>query len=93
MLKEEAEAIKERFQDYSLDNFSASDGWLDGWKTAYAIKERRIVGEAGNVAEETITSKIGRLKELIAGYSSENIWNIDESFCFFKALPDEGLVR
>ena len=30
MLKEEAEAIKERFQDYSLDSFSASDVWLDG---------------------------------------------------------------
>ena len=35
---------------------------------------------------------MGRLQELIVGYSSENIWNIYESSCFFKALPDEGLV-
>ena len=33
-----------------------------------------------------------RLQKLTAGYSSENIWNMDESGCFFKALPDKGLL-
>ena len=56
MLKEEAKAIKARLQYCSLDCFSASDGWLDGLKTAYAIKEHRIVGEDGDVSEEGITS-------------------------------------
>ena len=56
MLKEEAKAIKKKLQDCRLDGFSASDGWLDGWKTAYVVKKLRIVGEAGNVSEETITS-------------------------------------
>ena len=50
MLKEEAKAIKERLQDCSL-GFSASYGLLDGCKTAYTIKERRIVGEAVDVLE------------------------------------------
>ena len=40
MLKEEAMAIKESLQDSSLDQFRASDGWLDTWKSAYTIKER-----------------------------------------------------
>ena len=56
MLKKEPKAKKERLQDCSLGGFNASDGWLDGWKTAYAIKERRIVDEAGDVSEETIIS-------------------------------------
>ena len=34
-----------------------------------------------------------RINELIEGYSLENIWNMDESGCFFKALPDKGLVE
>ena len=34
-----------------------------------------------------------RLQELTAGYSSENIWNMDESVCFFKALLDKGLLE
>ena len=33
-----------------------------------------------------------RLQKLTAGYSLENIWNMDESGCFFKALPDKGLL-
>ena len=93
MLKEEAMAIKESLQDSSIDQFRASDGWLDTWKSAYAIKERRIVGEAGDVAEETITSWMEIIQELTEGYSSENIWNMDESGCFFKALPDKGLIE
>ena len=34
-----------------------------------------------------------RLYEWTAMYSSENIWNMDESGCFFKALPDNRLVK
>ena len=44
MLKAEALAIKEKLQNSYLDNFSASDGWLDYWKTTYSVKERCIVG-------------------------------------------------
>ena len=80
--------IKERLQDSSLDSFSASDEWLDGWKSAYTI-----VDEAGVVSEETITSWMERRQELTARYSSENIWNMDESGCFLKTLPDKGLVE
>ena len=34
-----------------------------------------------------------RINELIEGYSLENIWNMVESGCFFKALLDKGLVE
>ena len=93
MLKEKAKTIKERLQDSSLDGFSALDGWLDGWKTAYAIKERRIVGEADDSLKETITSLMKRLQELTAGYTPENNWNLGKSVCFFKTLPEKGLVE
>ena len=83
ILKEEAMAMKESLQDSSLDQLRALDGWLDTWKSAYAIKERRIVGEAGDVAEETVASWMERIQELTEGYSSENIWNMGESGCFF----------
>ena len=85
-------AIKESLQDSSLDHFRALDEWLDTWKSAYAIKERRIVDETGDVAEETITSWMEKNQEFTKGFSSENIWNMDECGCFFKTLPDEGLV-
>ena len=28
---------------------------------------------------------------IVEGYNTEDIWNIDETGCFWKALPDKGL--
>ena len=93
VLKEEAMTIKEQLQNSDFDNFITWDIWLDCWKTTYSVKERRIVGEAGDVSTKTVTSWMERINELIEGYPLENIWNMDESGCFFKALPDKGLVE
>ena len=68
-LKEQAMVIKESFQDSSLHQFCASDWWLNTWKSAYAIKESRIPGKVGDLAEETITSWLERIQELTKGYS------------------------
>ena len=61
MLKEDAMAIKEQLQNSDFDDFSAPDGWLDCWKTTDSVKERRIVGEAGDVSTETFTSWMERI--------------------------------
>ena len=90
MLKEEVMAIKGSFQDSSLDQFLALDGWLDTWKKAYALKEHRIVGEAEDVAEGTITFWMKRIQESSEGYLSENIWNMDESGCFLRLCLTKG---
>ena len=34
-----------------------------------------------------------RIQELTKGQSLENIGDMDKSGCFFKALPDKGLVE
>ena len=51
------------------------------------------MGERGDVPGESVSSWIERLQQVTEGYSLENIWNIDELGCFFKALPDAGLVQ
>ena len=45
------------------------------------------------MSTEMVTSWMERINELIERYSLENIWSVDESGCFFKALPDKGLVE
>ena len=52
MLKEEAMAIKEQLQNSGFDDFSASDGWLDCWKTfrkrtLYCWRDQRRVYRKG----------------------------------------------
>lgn len=33
------------------------------------------------------------MSELVEGYAAEDIWNLDETGCFFKALPDRGFAQ
>ena len=80
LLKEEAMEIKINSKIVTLTGFLLQ---MDGLKSGM----QRIVGEGGDVPEETVSSCTERL------YSLENIWNMDESGSFFKALPDAGLVQ
>lgn len=56
-------------------------------------KKNEINGESGDVRGETVDSRKERIPELLQGYSSENIWNLDETACFWKTLPDHGFAR
>ncbi len=39
---------------------------------------------------ETVQSWKERLPEILRGYSKEDIWNIDETGVFWRALPETG---
>ena len=54
------------------------------------MKKMKINGEAGDVRGETVDSWKEMLPELLQGYLSCDIWNLDEMACFWKALPDHG---
>ena len=40
---------------------------------------------------QTIEAWMERLPEICKGYKLEDIWNMDESGCFFRALPNKCL--
>ena len=63
MIKEEAMIIKEQLHNSEFDDFSASDGWLDCWKT-YSVKERCIVGETRDVSTERVFSLDAEEKQI-----------------------------
>ena len=88
--KEEAVASKEKLRDSILYGFNVSDGRLDWRKSVYSINEHRVVGEAEDILEETIISWMKWFQELTTMYSSANVWNMDESDCFFNLLPNKG---
>ena len=53
----------------------------------------KICGQSGDVKGETIDSWKERIPELLQGYSRENIWNLDETACFWRALPEHGFGK
>ena len=42
-----------------------------------------ISGESGDVSGVTVASWKERLPDIVAGYGSEDIWNLDESGVFW----------
>ena len=84
------EKAKEIAKHLGVPNFKASNGWLYRWKKRYNVKRMKISGESGDVRGETVESWKERIPELLQGYPSENIWNLNETACFWKALPDHG---
>lgn len=83
---------KDIAEHLGFPNFKASNGWLDQWKK-YIMSKMKMNGEAGEVSGETIDSWKERLPELLQGYSRRDIWNLDETACFWKALPDHGFGK
>ena len=71
-------------------DFEGSSGWLSKWKKRCNIRRLTVCGESGDVSGATITSWKERLPEILRGYDEENIFNLDETGCFWRALPSHG---
>jgi len=57
------------------------------------LKQFTVSREAASVSDVTVASCHEHMKELTRGYKREDIWNVDESDCFFRALPDKTLAE
>ena len=94
MIREEDTEIATKLnKPAEYDGFKASCGWLECWKSRYGITQRAIEGESAQVKNETVESCMERLRELCKGYKPEDIWNEDETGCFFRTLPDKSLAE
>ena len=62
-------------------------------KKRFGLRQTRIVGKARDVPITTIKVWMERLPEIIQGYSADDIWNMDKSGLFLKALPDTALAK
>ena len=84
------EKAKEIADKLGKPNFKGSRGWLDKWKKRFNIKHLKISGESGDVEGVTVDSWKERLPEIVQGYEKDNIWNMDDTGSFWRALPDKG---
>ncbi|XP_050293635.1 tigger transposable element-derived protein 6-like [Anthonomus grandis grandis] len=88
--------IKTKAKEVAIElghrNFSASDGWLNKWRRRHYISFKSISGESADVNQEDVNQFLERLPGMLQGYRPKDIYNVDESGLFFRALPDKTLM-
>ena len=69
-----------------LEDFKASDGWLDKWKLTQCIRENQISGESMDVCETTVESG-GKVQKPIVIRKSKN------PRCFLRANVTKKILQ
>lgn len=88
ILKEKALQVSNEFE---CENFKASNGWLDKFKSRYNISFKVVYGESKSVDTETVDEWRIKVKQLISSYEPRNIYNAYETGLFYKILPSKTL--
>ncbi|CAH2217988.1 jg15871 [Pararge aegeria aegeria] len=85
--------IKEKAQEFAsklhIDNFSGSNGWLEGVKKRNDIAFKNVCGESNSVDNNECNEWIKNLPALLHDYSPDDVFNADEACVFYKCLPDK----
>ena len=87
--------IQERARTYSRSlnlEFKGSNGWLQRFQDRHNIHICVISGVAGAVDKNTVDEWEQRLHDLLSGYNERDIYNMDETGSFLRALPDKTLA-
>ena len=58
------------------------NGWLDGWKTSYVVKERKTYGEADSAPISETEEEMQQIRDDIA-----DSWNADETAYYWRMQP------
>ena len=90
VLQEYARNVVAELGDTS--GFTASNGWLDRFRTRYNIRFLVISGEAEAVDDNTIEDEKSRLPVILEHYNPVDVYDCDETSLFFKMLPNRSLV-
>ena len=89
LLKAEALAIA---KELKLNDFTASNGWLDSSSTRHQLRFSTLHGESADV-ENVCNQWRDQLPRLCAGYALEDIWNVDEIGIFFRSVPNKSFIH
>lgn len=82
---------KEIAAEIGAPNFSASSGWLEKFRKRHCISFKSISGEAASVNMADVSTFLDKVSSIVAKYSPKDIYNIDETGLFFRALPSKTM--
>jgi hypothetical protein len=75
-----------------IEDFKASNGWINGFKQRHGVVYKTVSGECKNVDSSTVEEwRKEQLFKIFEGYKPTNIYNADETGLFFRLLPRKTL--
>jgi predicted DNA-binding protein YlxM (UPF0122 family) len=92
LIQEKARQIRQQLDPENADDFKASNGWLEKFRTRHGIQYRILSGESAAVDVSIVDEWQNRLSSIIDKYDPNDVYNADETGLFFKALPNRSLV-
>lgn len=80
-------------EELGIEDFKASDHWLENFKERHGIKFRTEQGEAAAVNQEVVQDwKQTVLRQALEKYSADDVFNADETGLFWRLMPNKTLA-
>ncbi|CAB4493489.1 uncharacterized protein OCT59_000586 [Rhizophagus irregularis] len=90
ILREKAKFFAQQFE---VNNFAASNGWINGFKERHSLKQYVKWGEAKSAPLETLDEKRKILREIIKDYDLNDVFNCDETGLYWDLEPSKTLAQ
>ena len=92
ILISKAKDISNYFTEIKESGFNFSQGWLQGFKLRYGIKQRIKHGESASVSQEVVENGRKKMQEITSHYALSDIYNMDETGLFYRLKPGKTLA-
>ncbi|EXX53862.1 hypothetical protein RirG_239940 [Rhizophagus irregularis DAOM 197198w] len=80
-------------QQFEINKFSFSNGWIDKFKRWHNLKEYIKWGEAKSAPLETLDEERDILHEIIKDYDLNDVFNCDETGLYWDLEPSKTLAQ
>lgn len=77
---------------FDVTGFDASSGWLHRFRARYGIVWKQVCGEASSAdTAAASTWREEKLRDVMSGYSPDDVYNADETGVFYQLLPNKTM--
>lgn len=89
--------LQQKAKDFACilghDDFKASNGWLQGFKSRHGVVGRVISGESASADSDASASwVVEKLPDILKRYEAADLYNADETALFYQMLPNRTLA-